>query len=60
MKKSPKLDTLTSRPNLDYSKAAHGKYFDRMQRGTNIILLAPDFVATFPDSQSANEALRSL
>ncbi|RXH55218.1 hypothetical protein GRAN_4322 [Granulicella sibirica] len=37
-----------------------GKYYDRMQQGTNIILLAPDLVETFPDSESVNEALRGL
>ncbi len=36
------------------------QYYDRMQEGTNIILLAPDLMDTFPDSDSVNEALRSL
>jgi hypothetical protein len=52
-------DPLDSRP-LDLSKAVRGKYYDRMQEGTNIILLAPDLMDTFPDSDSVNEALRSL
>jgi hypothetical protein len=52
-------DPLEPRP-LDLSKAVRGKYFDRMQQGTNIILLAPDLLDTFPDSDSVNEALRSL
>ncbi len=52
-------DPLESRP-LDLSKAVRGKYYDRMQEGTNIILLAPDLMDTFPDSDSVNEALRSL
>ncbi|WP_128914872.1 hypothetical protein [Granulicella sibirica] len=57
MKKSS--DALTPRP-LDAAKAVRGKYYDRMQQGTNIILLAPDLVETFPDSESVNEALRGL
>ncbi len=45
---------------LDFSKAVRGKYCDRMQEGSNIVLLAPDLLDTFPDSDSVNEALRSL
>jgi hypothetical protein len=45
---------------LDFSKAVRGKYYDRMQAGTNIVLIAPDLLDTFPDSESVNEALRSL
>jgi hypothetical protein len=56
---NPEADPLESRP-LDLSKAVRGKYYDRMQEGTNIILLAPDLMDTFPDSESVNEALRSL
>jgi hypothetical protein len=62
LKKSPELDLhddLAPRP-LDLSKAVRGKYFDRMQAGTNIVLIAPDLLDTFPDSQSVNEALRTL
>ena len=61
---APELDTVAADPleprPLDLSKAVRGKYYDRMQEGTNIILLAPDLMDTFPDSESVNEALRSL
>ena len=60
MKKSPELDPLAPRPNLDFGKAVRGKYYDLMQAGTNIVLIAPDLLDTFPDSESVNEALRSL
>jgi hypothetical protein len=46
--------------HLDLSKAVRGKYYDRMQAGTNIVLIAPDLLDTFPDSASVNEALRNL
>jgi hypothetical protein len=52
-------DPLEPRP-LDFSKAVRGKYYDRMQAGTNIAVIAPDLLDTFPDSASVNEALRSL
>jgi hypothetical protein len=46
--------------HLDLSKAVRGKYYDRMQAGTNIVLIAPDLLDSFPDSESVNEALRGL
>jgi hypothetical protein len=45
---------------LDFSKAVRGKYYDRMQQGTNIVLIAPDLMDSFPDSESVNSALRTL
>lgn len=53
------VDDLAPRP-LDRSKAVRGKYYDRMQHGTNIVLIAPDLLDTFPDPESVNEAFRSL
>jgi hypothetical protein len=60
MKKATELDPLAPRPTLDFSKGVRGKHFNRMQQGTNIVLIAPDLLDTFPDSESVNEALRSL
>ena len=60
MKKSPEPDPLAERPNLDFSKGVRGKYYDRAQKGTNIVVIAPDLLDTFPDSEAVNEALRSL
>ena len=60
MKKSPELDPLAPRPTLDFSKGVRGKHHTRMQQGTNVVLIAPDLLDTFPDSESVNEALRGL
>ena len=60
MKKESELDLLAPRPNLDFSQGVRGKYYDRMQQGTNVVLIAPDLLETFPDSESVNEALRGL
>jgi hypothetical protein len=60
MKKSPELDPLAERLNLDFSRGIRGKHFDRIQQGTNVVLIAPDLLDTFPDSESVNEALRPL
>ena len=46
--------------SLDLSKAVRGKYYDRMQAGTNIVLIDPELLDTFPDSESVNEALRTF
>jgi hypothetical protein len=46
--------------HLDLSRAVRGKYYDRMQQGTNIVIIAPDLLDAFPDSESVNEALRGL
>jgi hypothetical protein len=35
-----------------------GKYADRYREGTNLVLLAPDVAAVFPDESAVNEALR--
>ena len=60
MKKSPEPNPLAERPNLDFSKGVRGKHRDRMQEGTNIVFIAPELMDTFPDSDSVNDALRSL
>lgn len=60
MKKAKQLDPLAPRPSLDFSKGVRGKYPSLMKQGTNIVLIAPDLLDTFPDSESVNEALRSL
>jgi hypothetical protein len=35
-----------------------GKYADRYREGSNLVLLAPDVAAVFPDEEAVNEALR--
>ncbi len=44
----------------DFSKGVRGKYAQRYAQGTNVVLLAPDVAAVFPDAESVNEALRVL
>ena len=41
-----------------FANAARGKYAQRFKSGTNIVRLAPDVAAAFPDEQSVNDALR--
>lgn len=44
----------------DFSKGDRGKYAKQYAEGTNIILLDPDVAKAFPNSESVNNALRSL
>lgn len=51
------------RPEYDLSKLkgrVRGKYVERYQTGTNLVLLESDVQAAFPDAESVNEALRML
>ncbi len=47
-------------PEYDFSKGVRGKYVQRLDAGSNIVVLAPDVAEFFPDSESVNEALRTL
>ena len=50
-------------PEYDFSTMAggvRGKYVERYEAGTNVILLDPDVAEAFPTAASVNEALRSL
>ncbi len=44
----------------DFSSGVRGKYAKRYAKGTNVVVLAPDVAAVFPDAQSVNDALRAL
>ncbi|HPO14491.1 MAG TPA: hypothetical protein PLI09_13695 [Candidatus Hydrogenedentes bacterium] len=47
--------------NFDYSKAARGKYYNRLQaEGSNIVVLEPDVAKAFHDSATVNQTLRTL
>jgi hypothetical protein len=60
MKKSPELDPLAPRPNLDFSKGVRGKYTNLLKHGTNLVILDPALMPHFPDSESVNVALRAF
>ncbi|MGD1867795.1 MAG: hypothetical protein ACFB0D_24855 [Phormidesmis sp.] len=50
-------------PEYDFSTMAggvRGKYVERYEAGTNVILLDPDVAEAFPTAASVNEALRLL
>jgi hypothetical protein len=51
------------RPEYDLTKlkgGVRGKYFQRAQAGTNLVLVDPELAKVFPDAASVNRALRVL
>jgi hypothetical protein len=63
MNKKSKIETEDElRPEYDLhetlKQGIRGKYVERFQRGTNLILLDPDVAQAFPDAKTVNEALR--
>ena len=48
------------RPEYDIRGGVRGKYYERYQQGTNLVLLEPDVASVFHDSESVNRALRML
>ena len=60
MSQENKPDRDEMRPEYDIRGGVRGKYYERYQKGTNVIVLDPDVAAVFRDSQSVNQALRLL
>jgi hypothetical protein len=48
------------RKEYDFSNARPNKYAKKYAEGTNIVLIEPDLVEFFPDSESVNATLRTL
>ena len=65
MKKTAKKRKATDELRQEYDlsnmkNGARGKYFERYQAGTNLVLLSPDVARHFPNEQAVNSALRTL
>ena len=48
------------RDEYDFSRGVRGKYADKFAAGCNVVVLDPDIADLFPDSESVNDALRTL
>ena len=55
----PNANTRSRRSSLIRS-GVRGKYAKRYHEGANLVLLAPDVAAAFPDAKAVNAALRLL
>jgi hypothetical protein len=64
MKKGPAVkprDELRREYDLSRLKGGvRGKYYRRAIAGTNLVLVEPDLLNVFPDSEAVNRALRVL
>ena len=58
MKKADKSDEM--RPYYDFSGGVRGKYAAEYAKGSNVVVIEPELAKLFPDSESVNEALRTL
>lgn len=58
---TPEMDTDPEMlEEYDFSGGKRGVYAERYAQGTNLVALSPDIAAVFPDSESVNDALRTL
>jgi aminoglycoside phosphotransferase (APT) family kinase protein len=48
------------RAEYDFSAAVRGKYYERYQASTNVVVLDPDVSKVFPNAEAVNQALRVL
>jgi hypothetical protein len=60
MSKSESLPDDDMLPHYDFRGGVRGKYAREYGRSENLRVLSPDLVAVFPDSESMNEALRTI
>lgn len=44
----------------DFGEIVRGKYANRINEETNVVLLAPDIAQAFPNDEAVNNALRYL
>lgn len=60
MRKDEKDDDLEPEYDLGalLQNSVRGKYAERFQQGTNLVLLDPEVAKAFPDAQAVNDALR--
>jgi len=44
----------------DFTNATRGKYSSRYAKGSNVVILEPDLLDVFHNSEEVNKALRAL
>ena len=59
--KKPAADELRSEyKRSDFGPLVRGKYIQRLQTSSNVVVLAPEVADMFPNAAAVNAALRSL
>ena len=56
----PDPDRDTMRPEYDFGKAVRGVTAARYAQGANVVVIDPEVLDVFPDSESVNATLRAL
>jgi cell fate (sporulation/competence/biofilm development) regulator YmcA (YheA/YmcA/DUF963 family) len=63
-KKGSNMKKMQKDPDMleeyDFSNEVQGKYAEKFEEGTNVVVIDPDVAKFFPDHDSVNQALRSL
>lgn len=44
----------------DFKKLERGRYYERVKKSSNVVILDPEIAAVFPNSAAVNKALHSL
>jgi hypothetical protein len=60
MKKNEPVPDDEMLPHYDFRGGVRGKYAADYSRNRNLRVLAPELLKVFPDSESVNEALRTI
>jgi hypothetical protein len=61
MNENDEIDELRDEYDLSTLKRrVKGKYVERYEQGSNVVLLEPDVAKEFPNSEAVNTALRTL
>jgi hypothetical protein len=63
MKKAKALSAGELRPDYkrsDFTELVRGKYVERLQASSNVVVLEPEVAVLFPNAAAVNDALRSL
>ncbi len=60
LKKTSVNNRDTMQPEYDFSKAVRGVTAKRYAEGSNVVVIPPDIMDVFPDSNAVSETLRAL
>ena len=60
VKKVPADDMRAEYRREELGVGIRGKYFDRMQKASNVVVIDPSLTKIFPNSEAVNNALRGF
>ncbi len=60
MKRESESEADEMLPEYDFTGGVRGKYARRYHQESNVVVIDPDVAERFPNSESVNQALRTL